>query len=337
MGFCRMRLSRRAFCSSSASLGAGLLLAPRQGLAHELSAAPLTRFAFGSCNRQDEAQHHWQTILATAPEGWLWMGDAIYADDYSASERANAYRSLQDVVAYRELATRGFLLGTWDDHDYGNNNAGGDYRDKDNSQRVFLDFLGEPADSPRRRRRGVYDARMIGEADVAVQFVLLDMRYFKARAGREADPLGREQWAWLEREFAKPAALRVVVSSIQVLTDFTRKDTWAQYPVARSRLFQLLAASSCPVVLASGDRHMSEISRRELVPGKYVHEFTSSGLTHCSDRGNDNPYRLGEQIFERNFGVMELEWSGRSLRRIEVTTRKPGSGETLDGLTFAAS
>lgn len=41
------------------------------------------------------------------------------------------------------------IVGTWDDHDYGLNDAGKEYEGKDASQQVMLDFLDEAPDSPR--------------------------------------------------------------------------------------------------------------------------------------------------------------------------------------------
>lgn len=266
-----------------------------------------------------------------APQGWVWMGDSIYADDATPDERAAAYRRVQSVPAYAGLASSGFLAGTWDDHDYARNNAGADYRFRDESKRVFLDFLGEPAGSPRRRREGVYDAKVVG----SVQLLMLDTRYFKPRAGRQADLLGPAQWSWLESEMARrDVALRVVVSSIQVLPDFTDKETWAQFPRSRERLLALVAASSVPVVLLSGDRHLVETSRLDLGSGKVVHEMTSSGLTHKTDRTNANRYRVGRQILEKNFGMMRLDWDGQKLKGLSLSAHAAESGERLTELVL---
>lgn len=37
------------------------------------------RLAFGSCAKQYKLQPFWDNILQLQPDGWLWMGDAIYA------------------------------------------------------------------------------------------------------------------------------------------------------------------------------------------------------------------------------------------------------------------
>ncbi len=74
------------------------------------------------------------------------------------------------------------LLCTQDDHDFGLNNGGSDYVDKDATQQMFLDFLDEPPASKRWARAGVYDSVLWGPQEQRVLFLMLDVRYFKGVA-----------------------------------------------------------------------------------------------------------------------------------------------------------
>jgi alkaline phosphatase D len=56
------------------------------------------------------------------------------------------------------------VIGTWDDHDFGLNDAGKELEGKQTSQKLMLDFLDEPLDSPRRRQEGVYTSYTYGPA-----------------------------------------------------------------------------------------------------------------------------------------------------------------------------
>src|SRR5437868_6122617 len=69
------------------------------------------------------------------------------------------------------------VLAVWDDHDYGKNDAGADFPQKDDSKKQFLTFFGEPTGSPRWLRPGVYDAKIFGPEGKRVQVILLDGRY----------------------------------------------------------------------------------------------------------------------------------------------------------------
>jgi alkaline phosphatase D len=46
------------------------------------------------------------------------------------------------------------VVGVWDDHDYGKNDAGKEWAAKDIVRDIFLDFVDEPKDSERRLQKG---------------------------------------------------------------------------------------------------------------------------------------------------------------------------------------
>ena len=75
-------------------------------------------------------------------------------------------------------------MAVWDDHDYGENDAGLEYPQKAESQQIFLDFLNEPGDSVRRKSPGIYDSIILGPDGKRVQFILLDTRYFRTSLKR---------------------------------------------------------------------------------------------------------------------------------------------------------
>lgn len=334
-----MRMSRRQACVSSLYAYSSLLLTsalPGLGCGMTQKAKEpdiLSSLAFGSCNKQDMLSKHWPIIKDKNAQGWLWMGDAIYADGLYPHFRAREYKKVLDDQGYQALTQSSFIMGTWDDHDYAANDSGVEYSEKVETQKVFLDFIGEPADSPRRLQKGIYTSKDIGKADNQIQFIMLDMRYFKENSGIAADPLGKDQWGWLENEIKRVGPLlKVVVSSIQVLTDFTGRDTWACFPEAQTRFLNLLATSPVPVTLLSGDRHLSETSRYELSRDRIVHEITSSGITHTTDLKNDNPWRVQDQIAETNFGVLNLTWNTANkptIQSIRSSIYSPQSGSLL--------
>ena len=89
------------------------------------------------------------------------------------------YARLKADAGFSKLMKTCPVLATWDDHDYGANDAGADYVKRAESQRIFVDFWGDPADSPRHKRPGVYDARVFGPKGQRLQVILLDTRFFR--------------------------------------------------------------------------------------------------------------------------------------------------------------
>jgi alkaline phosphatase D len=284
----------------------------------------IRRVAFGSCNSPLDATPVWDAVVNRFPDAWIWLGDTVYADSprpvgptpeararVSLDRLAHHYTRQNDLPGYRLLRQRARILGTWDDHDYGENDAGAEFVGRAEAQRHFLDFYGEPAASPRRTRPGIYASHRFGPPGRVVQIVTLDTRYFRSPLHRVDSPetdwiggipgnylpstdpaatvLGADQWRWLESVLRPPADVRVIVSSIQVLPDDHRFEKWGNFPAERRRLLALIRATGATgVVLLSGDRHTGELSRLDparepdgaaLDPGYPLYELTSSALT----------------------------------------------------------
>jgi len=124
--------------------------------------------------------------------------------------------------------------------------------------------------------------------------------------------LGPEQWAWLEEELKKPADLRFLCSSTQVIPNEKGMDEWGNFPRERQRLIALLAKSK-GVILLSGNVHFGEVS--QLIDGvaSPLTEFTSSGMTHVNAlyAKAPNKYRVAGPYVDLNFGLVEIDWAGR--------------------------
>ena len=110
-------------------------------------------FAFGCCADQEKPQPIWEAIVAARPDVFLFIGDTVYADTTDMPTMRAAYAKLAALPGYQKLLRTCPVLATWDDHDYGRDDAGADYPRKKESQQIFLDFFGVPKDSPRRKVR----------------------------------------------------------------------------------------------------------------------------------------------------------------------------------------
>ncbi|MFQ5731081.1 MAG: alkaline phosphatase D family protein [Planctomycetaceae bacterium] len=303
--------------------------------------APLARIAFGSCAKQDKPQPIWHKIADGKPQLFLFIGDNIYADTEDMDVMRAKYKLLGEKPGYKRLKTTCRILATWDDHDYGVNDGGREYPKRKESQKLFLDFFNEPADSPRRKRDGVYYAETFGRAGKRVQIILLDTRYFRSplkKGGRNGEPgegvtgpylpdddpaktfLGKTQWRWLEAQLRKPAELRIIASSIQVVARHHHWEGWGTFPRQRTRLFDLIGKTKAEgVIVVSGDRHKAEISRiADTAAGYPIFDVTSSSLNEPSGnftktgvhfRNEVNRHRVGLMYFQTNFGTIQIDWS----------------------------
>jgi alkaline phosphatase D len=287
-------------------------------------AASTTRIAFGSCMHESLPKPVLDVATAWGPDRFVFLGDNIYGDTDDMAVLEAKYEAQGASPELQALRAAMPTFATWDDHDYGRNDAGAEYPHKAESKELFLDFWEEPADSVRRTREGLYTSYLFEEEQGSVQLILLDMRWFRdaldpnTGAGKnDYQPtgdttrtmLGDEQWAWLEAELAQPADVRIIGTSIQFGHEFNGWESWTNMPHERQRLVDTLRSAGAEgVVFVSGDAHWAELSRFEPDAGYPLYDLTSSGITEEWPEIADNANRIGEPVPDNNFGFVEIGW-----------------------------
>ena len=88
---------------------------------------PLTRIAFGSCAEQNSPQAIWDAVLNSNPDVFVFLGDNVYGDTEDPVVLRGAYEMLGANEGYQQLLKQAEVIATWDDHDYGENDAGREY------------------------------------------------------------------------------------------------------------------------------------------------------------------------------------------------------------------
>lgn len=319
-----------------------------------LPTGTIQRIAFGSCAMQFKPQPIWNTIAKQNPDLFLFLGDNIYGDFDGKKPFTPGKETLQrdwDMLAnepnFKAFREQVPVMATWDNHDYGKHNGGAEFELKEMTKTAFLDFFGEPKDSQRRKTPGIYGARIFGPPGKRVQIILLDTRYFKGpfikdkRSKEEKKAagltgsmgnyvpnqdsnvtlLGKAQWLWLEEQLTKPAEVRLIASSTQVIPDEKAMDEWGNYPLERQRLFNLIKkVKANGVIILSGNVHFAEISKLGYFPYPLL-EFTSSGLTHTNEKyaKAKNTYRTAGPYDQPNFGMIEIDWGAEPSPRIRLS------------------
>ncbi|HMP78041.1 MAG TPA: alkaline phosphatase D family protein [Pirellulaceae bacterium] len=320
----------------------------------------LTRLAFGSCYQERLPCPVLERAATLQPQLYLALGDNIYGDTRNMDVLKRKYRRLGRQPAWRDLVSVSRVMAIWDDHDYGENDAGREYPHREESKQVFLDFFDEPADSPRRQRAGNYMSSLLGPPERRVQIILLDVRTFRSPLANERPPypeigdyrplrddeeqtmLGDEQWRWLEEQLRQPARIRLFGMSTQFGTGHNGYEAWANMPRERERLLELILSTSAEgVFFLSGDTHWAETSlvdRRGLYP---IYDLTSSGVNQGWSHTGGNPLRIGPAFNEPNVGLIDIDWERDDplirARVLDVHLNERIAHEiSLSDLTFAA-
>lgn len=291
---------------------------------------PAFTFALGSCAYDNEPAYDrpgtpygkdpaiFRSIAALRPAFMLWTGDNTYlreVDWWSERGMNHRYSHARATPEMQPLLGTTHHYATWDDHDYGPNDADRSWVLKDEALDVFKRFwanvsYGLPGVG------GVFGHFEHGDA----AFFLLDDRTHRSpNAVANDDPsktmFGREQLTWLLDALATSRApFKFVVSGGQIVNPVPVYETMATFAAERQFLLDELARRRISgVVFLTGDRHMTELQRLDRPGGPPLYDFTSSSLTAGPARRApaemDTPTRVAGTLVEgeNNFGTVTVE------------------------------
>lgn len=218
----------------------------------------------------------------------LWLGDNWYTRDVDYySEWGLWYRAQHDRA---QPVLQKFLkamphLSTWDDHDYGPNDIGKSYILKETSRNVFMNYFCNP--SYGEHGEGIYTMTSYGDVDIFIT----DDRWFRSedkwpdsingKPNPDKRMLGKQQMEWLKNALLySQATFKIIAVGSQVLNLLSPFEKLSHFPAEYDELMNFLKENKINGVLfLTGDRHLSEVIKKER-PGTYtLYDITVSALT----------------------------------------------------------
>ena len=297
------------------------------------------KIGLGSCLDQDYPQPIWQSIKKEDLNYFIFLGDNVYGDTRYGSLRKmkSAYDKQKKVLP--DFLNDISIFSIWDDHDFGINDGGADYRFKRRAQELYLDFWEITKDDDRSNREGIYFSKNEIFFGKKFKFIFLDTRFFRSKLkGKksnyieniesDATILGNAQWTWLENELKSDFDFLFIFSSIQIIAKDHRFEKWSNFPNERAKLFELLEQFNDKTILFSGDRHRAGIYRKN-----GIIEVTSSSMNKPgSSFSETDSYLIGKTYPQENYGVLEIlentihikikDIKGNTLNSIEKSYKK---------------
>jgi alkaline phosphatase D len=167
------------------------------------------------------------------------------------------------VPEYQRLLASRPCWWTWDDHDFGANDASGLLPGKENSRLVYTRY--RPQKNFGDGKDGIYTSFRHGPMEV----FLIDTRWFamtEASFANGAQPtlIGAKQWAWLQEGLRRSTAPFKILACGVIWDDKenSEKDDWGTYMAERRALEKFILTEKIPgVVLMGGDIHASRVLR----------------------------------------------------------------------------
>ena len=271
------------------------------------------KIGIGSCLDQDFPQPIWQPIEEENLDYFIFLGDNVYGDSIFENlyKMKRAYSKQEKLLP--DFLDQTDIFAIWDDHDYGKNDGGSDYKYKKLAENLFLDFWNVPIDDVRRSREGIYFSENKVFFNKKYKLIFLDTRYFRSQLkgkkgsyqknnDESSTILGKEQWTWLEKELNSNFDYLFIFSSIQIIPEDHGFEKWSNFPNDRTKLLKILEKYKDRTILFSGDRHRSGIYKRN-----GIIEITSSSMNKPgSSFFETDKYLIGETYPQENYSVLKI-------------------------------
>ena len=314
-------------------------------------APPDFKVALGSCAYINESAYDrpgkpygagfeiFDAIAEQQPDMMLWLGDNIYfreSDFDGPWGMAERYKHDRALPALQKLLRATHHYATWDDHDFGPNNANSSFIFKQNALALFRRYWANPSyglpETP-----GVFTKVEYNDVD----FFLLDGRYYRNgdRAPNTPDKalFGKEQIAWLKDALLQSkgdtnVSFRIIVGGGQFLNDYSPPEGWNHYPDERDAFLKWLATVKIPgIIFLSGDKHRTELLKYERENAYTLYELTCSPLTagtyDVSEEEKKPNVVPGTVLGQRNF--CRMDFSGSINKRKLAISVFNSAGERL--------
>jgi len=301
-------------------------------------APPDFRFVIGSCAYINDSPYDrpgepyggeyeiFEQIAAQKPDFMLWLGDNVYLREPDWNSEAGIlyrYTHTRSLPQLQKLLRICPHYATWDDHDFGPNDADRSFWNRNATRRAFTLFWANPSYGVPAAPEGITTFFEWGD----VEFFLLDDRTYRAPNKRKTGDrsfLGEAQLEWLiDALRSSRATFKFVACGGQILSTSQGYENMIGFPEEREKLLKRLEEEDIGgVVFLTGDRHFSEISRLRLGNGRVVYDITSSPLTAKAfseaETRDKNALRVeGTLTTQRNFILIQVVGPERS-RRLEI-------------------
>ncbi|MCB0513144.1 MAG: alkaline phosphatase D family protein [Bacteroidetes bacterium] len=258
----------------------------------------------------------------------LWLGDNIYYIFEKNSPKRQLKRNIQ-VRLNKKMST--FLnskeqYAIWDDHDYGSNNSGADFKHKNSSLNVFQQFWPNPI----HEQLNYYTFQ---KEDV--QFFMLDDRFYKD----DTLALGRQQLDWLIYHLRQSdATFKIIAIGTQALN---KSGTHECLYNAKEEFDKLMLSINQykinGIFFITGDRHFAELVKMDSIIGYPLHDFTTSPISMYPLKKKaseimSNPNIEGTYYNKNNYA--KISFSGIGQDRKCIISLKGRNGETIWNYTI---
>ncbi len=275
-------------------------------------------------------------IARQHPDLMLWIGDNTYLREIDWDTKSgiiHRYAHTRQTPELQSLLGAAHNYATWDDHDYGPNNADRSYHLRSEALETFKLFWANQSYGT-DETKGVFSRFTWCD----VEFFLLDDRYHRSPNDAPDDALktmfGKAQLQWLKDALSNSSApFKIVVNGNQMLNPNGEwYEALPQFSHEYGDLLSYIKTNKISgVIFLSGDRHHTELIQHNDTTFYPLYDFTSSPLTsglHPLRQKDGNPTQEFSNSLRvpgtlvndrRNFGMLRFRGT-RDERKVILET-----------------
>lgn len=268
----------------------------------------------------------------------MWLGGWFRADWDDPRRMLMRQLAARNLPQFAALSRTTNLHATWDDHDFGYNNAAGHDTTKwvgrELASMIFRAMW--PAAYAAEDGRSIYHTVRTGPVEVFIT----DTRYEKNHGAHVT--LGAVQTRWLiDQLTASDAPVKIIVVSSQFLYRPRVESFLSEAAGERLAILDALGLGGAPgtvrgrVMLVSGDVHYSELLRAPTTGAPRVLEFTSSSIRTGETDSPMTEWEPGSQVWAAQrdaFGVVSVAvrgWDGDTVEGTITIEARDADDELL--------
>ena len=249
------------------------------------------------------------TMAKEKSDFMLWLGDNWYTrevdfySEWGLYKRPSTDRKMPILQDFLKSMPH---YAIWDDHDYGWNDADGSYPLKQSSRDAFKAYWANPSYGV--KEDAIYTKFTWNDVDV----FLLDDRWYRSndnmkdsingKPNPDKQMFGKEQIQWLKNALVQSNSnpninFRIIATGSQMLNHIKLYDCFLRFPAEYNDMIDFLTDNKINgIVFFTGDRHHSEIIKRDRKDAYPLFDITSSPLTSGTHSfggvEKDNPDRV---------------------------------------------
>jgi alkaline phosphatase D len=259
----------------------------------------------------------WSLVWSRSPDMLFMIGDNVYVDtskdglkkEITAADIWRRYQETRHSIDLYKMKTLIPVFATWDDHDYGMNNADSRFVLKESSKNIFKAFFPTIKTPNIEQGPGVSSYMQMGKN----HFIFFDDRFYRSEKKKTPGDthFGKIQEEWFFNILRKKKGVFWLISGDQFFGGYHRFESYeGDHPQSFKNFLDKIKARKKIVLFISGDRHIAELMRTpKKTLGYSTYELTSSGL-HAkmfpgSLKDSSNPLAVFAKDGESNFLLIE--------------------------------